>query len=71
MTVNQLRSAVRSLRLERGWTYDQLAEDIQRVNGDAKVSAATIRRFILAEHHPRETHEYAIRAYLERQKAVA
>ncbi len=65
VTVNQLRSTIRALRLERGWTYEQLAAEIQRANGDAKVSAATIRRFILAEHHPRETHEYAIRAYVE------
>lgn len=70
VTVNQLRASVRSLRLERGWTYDELAADIQRTNGDDRVSAATIRRFILAEHHPRETIEYAIRAYVDRVQPV-
>lgn len=70
VTVNQLRAALRSLRLERGWSYDQLATDIRRTNGDDRVSEATIRRFILAEHHPRETIEYALRSYLDRTKAA-
>lgn len=68
MTLIQLREAVRTLRLERGWTYDELAADIRRVNGNESVavSVSTVRRFILAEHPPRETHEYAIRLYLSR-----
>lgn len=68
MTLNQLRAALRTLRLERGWSYDELAADIQRVNGDDRVSPATVRRFLLSEHQQRELTEYAIRSYMDRVK---
>lgn len=69
MTVHQLRAVVRSLRLEKGWSYGDLAADINRVVGADRVSAATIRRFILDEHRPQELTEYTIRSYIDRVAA--
>lgn len=71
MTVNQVRGTLRTLRLERGWSYDELAADIQRVNGDDRVSTATVRRFLAEDHQPTERIEYAIRLYVDRVKQVA
>lgn len=71
MTANQLRAAIRSWRLDRGWTYEQLASDIQRVNGDGRVSAASVRRFIAEDHQLTERLEHAIRAYVEHVKVAA
>lgn len=71
MTEKQLRETLRRYRLERGWSYDELAADIHRVNNDDRVSAATVRRYLAEDHDLSELRMYAIRSYVERRKAVA
>lgn len=71
MSVTELRATLRALRLRQGWSYEQLAEDIHRVNGDRRVSAVTARRFILAVNKPSEHIEYALRAYMSSRKRRA
>jgi ribosome-binding protein aMBF1 (putative translation factor) len=67
MTVAQLRQSLRLHRLDRGWSYEQLAVAISA----ERVSAATVRRFIESETEPHDTTTYAVEKYLEQVAADA
>ncbi len=71
MTTQELRTALRAIRLDRGWSYDQLAEDIQRSNHNSLVSAATVRRFLAEAHEPTERLAHQMRGYVARRQEVA
>ena len=61
MTEQEARSALSSLRLERGLSYEVLAREI------GGMSLGTVRRFILGHWKPHETTLHAIRTYLNSQ----
>jgi transcriptional regulator with XRE-family HTH domain len=68
MKATELRNALRDLRLERGWSYDQLAADINATLGGVKVSPATVRRAILNKRNY-DTTRHSLQRYLERQSS--
>jgi transcriptional regulator with XRE-family HTH domain len=70
VSITHLRAALREWRLRNGLTYDQLADDIRRVNGNNLVSAPTVRRFLAEDHDPSERIAYAINAYAVAQRVV-
>lgn len=60
MSVPELRRRLKQHRLERHWSYDELAVAI-----GPHVSAATVRRFIEGEHkRPYATTVHAVERYL-------
>lgn len=70
MTVKQMREQLRAIRLQSGWSYEDLAADIRRVNNDDRVSAATARRLLAENHEPSELIAYALETYLDRRTAA-
>jgi transcriptional regulator with XRE-family HTH domain len=62
---------IRRLRLAKGWTYQQLADDISKLT-EVKFTAVTIRRVLESEVEPREITLYNIRLWLSaRRRAEA
>ena len=66
MTEVQARRELRNLRLNRGWSYDELAADINRRLGGERVSMPTVRRFIQNMTTPHDTTIHDICTYLEK-----
>ena len=66
MTETQARRDLKSLRLARGWSYDELAADINKRLGGERVSMPTVRRFIQNMTSPHETTIHDICTYLEK-----
>lgn len=66
MNITQARSALKSRRLDKAWSFDALYADMVRVLGERSPSAPTIRRFVLAETAPEETTTHVIKEYLEK-----
>ena len=76
MTITQVRSALKTRRLAKAWSWDALYADMVRVLGDRAPSAPTIRRFALRETSPEETTAHVIGEYVDKvgtedQQAVA
>lgn len=59
MHIAELRRRLREHRLDRRWSYNQLANDVG-------MSEAAVRRFICKESEPRETTVHVIERYLSR-----
>ena len=70
MTETQARRELKTLRLTRGWSYDDLTEDINRRLGGDRVSMPTVRRFIQNQTTPHDTTTHDICKYLEKVQAA-
>lgn len=58
-----LRQQLRVHRLDRGWSYQRLSDDIHASVG-VRISPSTLARFIDDEHETSEPNVHNIRRYL-------
>ena len=66
MTELEARRELKSLRLSKGWSYDELTADINRRLGGDRISMPTVRRFIQKSVTPHDTTKHNIVVYLEK-----